>query len=797
MAALLSAVGLMTDGMDEAAAQTSSTWTGGAGNGTWSLASNWSTLPTTSGTWSLFFGGTTQTTSANDIGTINLSGLSFTNDGSVGQTATFTLSGSTLALSNSLITTTNASGFAPNGDSIGNRLSLSGSTTVSLGAGHNLTIAGDISGVAATLLKVDSGALYLTGSNSYSGPTYINFGNVRTGSGGASSDSNSYALGTGDVVVGSGGMLSVRNSSTVSNNIWISGTGATVGASGGAPLMGSFGASNQTAVVSGTVTLGDSTSISSWGSSGVTNSKLLLTGPIELGANTLTFTQCVTAGATTSTEVRGGIAGTGSVIVDGTANIFITRASSYTGGTRIASGTLHTSDSGALGSGALAVNGGTLDLSGTALSVGTLSGSSSGLITSLVGGAASLIVNQSADATYAGSITDGAGVVGLTKNGAAALYLTGSNSYSGPTYINFGNVRTGSGGASSDSNNYALGTGDVVVSGGGMLSVRNSSTVSNNIWISGTGATPAPYTGGGPLCGSFGASNQTAVVSGTVTLGGSTSITTWGSSGVTNSKLLLTGPIELGSNTLTFTQCVTAGATTYTEVSGAIAGTGSVIVDGTASVYLNGVNTYSGATTVRSGMLGGHGTIAGAVAVESGATIAPGSLADSTGTLSVGSLQLAAGAFASMQIGGTSVGTFDQIASIANVDFGPTPTGGNLAIDFMTGGFATGDCWQLFSGASFSGHLNSVSATGAYGTLEFTYRGNGEWNATSGLLAAGQSFSFYENSNQAFKGRFTAGQLVVVPEPSAFVIAGAGLFIAGCYHLKRRRRARNSDTRRD
>ena len=534
MAALLSAVGLMTDGMDEAAAQTSSTWTGGAGNGTWSNASNWSTLPTTSGTWSLFFGGTTQTTSANDIGTINLSGLSFTNDGSVGQTATFTLSGSTLALSNSLITTTNASGFAPNGDSIGNRLSLSGSTTVSLGAGHNLTIAGDISGVAATLLKVDSGALYLTGSNSYSGPTYINFGNVRTGSGGASSDSNNYALGTGDVVVSGGGMLSVRNSSTVSNNIWISGTGATVGASGGAPLMGSFGASNQTAVVSGTVTLGDSTSI-----------------------------------------------------------------------------------------------------------------------------------------------------------------------------------------------------------------------------------------------------------------------TSWGSSGVTNSKLLLTGPIELGSNTLTFTQCVTAGATTYTEVGGAIAGTGSVIVDGTASVYLNGVNTYSGATTVRSGMLGGHGTIAGAVAVESGATIAPGSLADSTGTLSVGSLQLAAGAFASMQIGGTSVGTFDQITSIANVDFGPTPMGGNLAIDFMTGGFATGDSWQLFSGASFSGHLNSVSATGAYGTLEFTYRGNGEWNATSGLLAAGQSFSFYENSNQAFRGRFTAGQLVVVPEPSAFVIAGAGLFIAGCYHLKRRRRARSSDTRRD
>ena len=786
----------MTDGMDKAAAQTSSTWTGGDGNGTWSNAPNWSTLPTTSGAWSLFFGGTNQTTNTNDIGTINLSGLSFTNDGSVGRTATFTLSGSTLALSNSLITTTSASGWGSNSDAIWNRLSLSGSNTVSPGAGHNLTIAGSIVGIGS-LTKNGAGELWLTGSNSYSGTTYINFGSVRTGSGGPSSDSNNYAFGTGDVVVSSGGMLSVRNSSTVSNNIRISGTGATPAPyTGGGPLSGSFGSSNQTAVVSGTVTLGDSTSISTWGSSGVTNSKLLLTGPIELGSNTLTFTQCLTDGATTSTEVRGGIAGTGSVVVDGTANIFITRASSYTGGTTITSGTLHTSDSGALGSGALAVNGGTLDLSGTTLSAGTLSGSSGGLITSLVGGTASLIVNQSADATYAGRITDGAGVVGLTKNGASELWLTGSNSYSGTTYINFGSVRTGSGGPSSDSNNYAFGTGDVVVSSGGMLSVRNSSTVSNNIRISGTGATPAPYTGGGPLSGSFGSSNQTAVVSGTVTLGDSTSISTWGSSGVTNSKLLLTGPIELGSNTLTFTQCLTDGATTYTEVNGAIRGTGSVIVDGTASVYLNGVNTYSGATTVQSGMLGGHGTIAGAVAVESGATIAPGSLADPTGTLSVGSLQLAAGAFASMQIGGTSVGTFDQIASSGNVDFGPLANGGNLAIDFTASGFTTGDSWQLFSGSSFSGHLSSVSATGAYGTLAFTYLGNGEWSATSNALAAGQSFSFYENSNQIFRGRFTAGQLVVVPEPSAFVIAGAGLFIAGCYHLKRRRWARDSDIRR-
>ncbi|MFM8803448.1 MAG: PEP-CTERM sorting domain-containing protein [Planctomycetia bacterium] len=288
--------------------------------------------------------------------------------------------------------------------------------------------------------------------------------------------------------------------------------------------------------------------------------------------------------------------------------------------------------------------------------------------------------------------------------------------------------------------------------------------------------------------GSFGASNQTAVVSGTVTLGGSTSISTWGSAGVTNSRLRLTGPIELGSNTLTFTQCVTAGAVTWIEANGPIRGTGSVIVDGTSTVYMNGANTYTGPTTVRTGLLGGTGSIAGAVIVESGATIAPGDPADATGILTVGSLQLAAGSLAALEISGTAAGAFDRIVSSGNVDFGALPgSGGNLTIDFLSSGFNNGDSWQLFSGSSFSGHLSSVTAKGVFGTLVFTFIGNGEWKATGGPLADGQSMSFYETSANALNGLFNAGQLVVVPEPSAIVIASIGLGLAGYRQWRRRR----------
>ena len=762
------------------------TWSGGGGNANWSTSSNWSTLPTTSGTWNLVFGGTTQTTSTNNIGPITVDSLTFGNNGTVGRNANFTLSGSTLALSSATITTTATTSGSALTDSVGNALSLTGSNTASIGSGHNLTIAGNIDG-AGSLTMSGTGQLFLTGSNSQSGATYITGGSARTGSGGSSTDSNNYAFGTGDVVVSGSGTLAIRNSSTVANNLTIGGVGSS--ASTGS-LAGSFAAANQTAVVSGSVTLATDSLISTWGANVGTGSKLSLTGPINLGANKLTLSQVVTGTARTWIEVNGAIGGTGSVIVDGTATVYLNGASSYSGGTTLQSGTIHTGNSSALGSGSLTLNAGVLDLNGQSLSIGALSGSSGALITSLVGGSASLLSNTSAQTTYAGSITDGSGVVSLTKAGSGSLYLTGSNSQSGTTYITGGNVRTGSGGSSTDSNNFAFGTGDVVVSGSGTLAVRNSSTVANNLTIGGVGSSAST----GSLAGSFAAANQTAVVSGSVTLATDSLISTWGGNVGTGSKLSLTGPINLGSNALTFSQVITATTVrsvtapmTWIEVGGAISGAGSVIVNGTATVYLNGANTYSGTTTVQSGVLGGNGTIAGAVTVQNGAFLTPGSAANTTGALGVGSLQLDSGATAAMTISGTAVGLYDQVVALGNVNYG-----GNLTIDFTTGGFANFDVWQLFSQGSFSGNFSSITATGSYGSLTFNDLGTGEWQATGGSLGEGQSLSFYVDNTHAIGDRYKAGQLVVVPEPSTIVFAGIGLFVMGWRRLAKRRRAARS-----
>ena len=278
-----------------------------------------------------------------------------------------------------------------------------------------------------------------------------------------------------------------------------------------------------------------------------------------------------------------------------------------------------------------------------------------------------------------------------------------------------------------------------------------------------------------------------------MTLAGDASIATAASNGVTGSKLLLSGPIDIGSHVLEFRPGVAAvGRSVALDpaivVTGTISGNGSTLVDGAGTLFMNGVNTSLGSTTVLSGALGGNGTIAGDVTIQSGARLTPGNEENTTGALGVGSLMLNSGALSEMAISGTSLGLFDQVVAVNNVNYG-----GFLSIDFTTAGFANFDSWQLFSGSGHSGHFSSVAASGAYGSLTFNYLGSGEWKATGGLLAEGQSLSFYEDNSQAIGSRYQAGQLVLVPEPSTIVFAGIGLFMVGWRTWSQRRSRRSSD----
>jgi len=175
--------------------------------------------------------------------------------------------------------------------------------------------------------------------------------------------------------------------------------------------------------------------------------------------------------ASNAFTVSQSLSGTGSFIKRGAGSLMLSGSNSYSGGTMLSSGTLQAGNSNALGTGAVVINAGTLDLHGNSLAFGALSGSSGTLITNTVGGTSTLTSTAaSGTSTYAGNIVDGVGAVAINKAGAGTLTLSGSNSYSGGTTVSNGTLQIG--------NANALAAGALTVNGGTLDLHGNSMSVS-------------------------------------------------------------------------------------------------------------------------------------------------------------------------------------------------------------------------------------------------------------------------------------------------------------------------------
>ncbi|WP_346296937.1 autotransporter-associated beta strand repeat-containing protein [Rhodopseudomonas sp. P1] len=191
---------------------------------------------------------------------------------------------------------------------------------------------------------------------------------------------------------------------------------------------------------------------------------------------------------------------------------------------------------------------------------------------------------QSANSILDQMIT-GAGSV--TKTGSGVLTLSGLNTYTGGTTISAGTLQLGTG-----SNTGSI-TGDVI---------NNASLVFNR---SGT------YAFGGAISGTGGVSKAgigTVVLTGTNTYSGGTTISAGilqiGNGGSTGS---IAGDV-INRASLVFNRLGT-----YT-FGGAISGTGSVRKTGAGVTILTGANTYTGVTTISSGVLQiGDGGTAGSI----------------------------------------------------------------------------------------------------------------------------------------------------------------------------------------
>jgi autotransporter-associated beta strand protein len=360
--------------------------------------------------------------------------------------------------------------------------SLEGSVAVNLGGtqltvgGLNLSasLSGTISGIGGSLVKIGSGTLTLTGTNTYDGGTTINGGLINF------SAANNF--GSGQVTLNGGGLQ------------WAAGT--TTDISGQLASIGSSGATFDTN--GNTVTFANSLS----GTGGVTKAGL---GTLTLsGANTYTGTTTVTAGTlalASGASLVGALAvNGGSFATNGNASIgtlsgtggAITLASGILTVNNTSNATLAAPISGAggltmLGSGTLSLTAANSYTDPTAVNAGTLS--VNGSITSNVtvgsggtlGGNGTIVGNVTTLGTLApGNSIGTLNVVGNFTQGAGSTYQVEANAQGQADRINITGTATINGGtvqALAQPGTYAPSTTYTILSAtGGRTGTYNSVT---------------------------------------------------------------------------------------------------------------------------------------------------------------------------------------------------------------------------------------------------------------------------------------------------------------------------------
>ena len=313
-----------------------------------------------------------------------------------------------------------------------------------------------------------------------------------------------------------------------------------------------------------------------------------------------------------------GIAGTTSLVKQGTGTLTISNANSFTGGLAISAGQVILNQIGALGT----ANAVTFDAAapvGTALILNGFNASITGLDTTspnavVQNGSASTnvtltVTRATGTSSFAGSLQDGgAAPLALDKEGPGTLILAGTNLATGGNTIGGGTLQIGNGGATGSLN------GDTTFTAAGtMLAFNRTGTYAYAGNISGAGLLTVQGGGTLELTGNAGQTGGTTIATGTTLQLGA---------GGGTGALGGTGNIS-DSGTLAF---VRTGSTT---VPGNITSTGALTVgDGTVvgTLILTGANLYSGTTTINASTTLQIGAGGGAGAIGTGPVVDNGSL---------------------------------------------------------------------------------------------------------------------------------------------------------------------------
>ena len=714
--------------------------------------------------------------------------------------------------------------------------------------GRAVTFDSNLASSGASLAKLGSGTLALTGSNDVSGGLSLHGGTLRLG--------GTNAIGPADPTAGTiefnGGTLQFTADNTVdvsarisiadeqAFNIDTDGADVTFAT----PLQGTGSA--LTKLGDGTLTLAGNN---------------LYNGTTTISAGTLRLGDGGTAGQVAGNIVNnaslvfdrsdiptfsGAISGTGSLTQQGTGTLVLTGNNGYTGGTKLDRGVLALGSLDAIGSsGTISFGGGTLQYNGAnqvdySSRISTADGQAIRIDTS----------DQNVD-----FLTGLAGTGStLEKLGGGTLTLSGSNTYSGGTTVSGDTLEVAATGSITHSSadlvvGTTAGNGTLFVNGGS-VSVRNATLGRDDAR---TGALTVDnggtFTSSGTLLVGNGdsASGTFTVAGGTVTTAAATigAGSANGTATVSGGSWTNSGDLAVGNGTLTISSgTVTVGGTLSDSSQFGIALQGGELRIGTggaggvlqANVNLHGSLVFNSSSDSSYGReIEGSGTLtktgSGTLTLTNAGTYGYSGLT----TVSAGGLVIEGSLVNSSVIvgGGGAVGGSGMVPNTVQVNSGGTLAPGLAGAPslFTVGALVLQDgslsSFRIVGNGALAGtagtNYDSVTITGTPASLGgtvrldfsnadafaigqvfqlFAFDGGSPVGHLSSVLSAGSgaysSVRFYRtgvgewtstfgSSEQFLRFDEFTGRLEVVPEPSTWGMLLAGSAFVGISALRRRR----------
>jgi autotransporter-associated beta strand protein len=406
--------------------------------------------------------------------TVNSGGRAWFKDDSVGETAAFTIkSGGIFDISHHNAGSVSVGSIAGAGDFYlgGNNLTTGSNNTDTEVSGviqdgpAPLSGAATVPGTGASLTKIGTGKLTLSGSNSYTGGTTLNEGGLYVNS--------NNALGTGTLSISGGTLGTTVGGTTLANAVSVNGDFNINPASGGLKLAGNVDLGSATRTITNVTTVQDSAysavfSGAIGGSAGLTLATPLA-GPSSnyfefSGSTANTYSGVTTVQDRTILNLSksaGVIAIPGDLVIEaaGTVQLFAADQISDTATVTVK---------------------GELNLAGSPETIGTLNGPGYGLVDVSAFGILTV-----GGGNYAGVIENNGSPGQLVKAGPGTLVLTGANTYTGDTTINGGLLQV----------DGSIKSANTIVNTGGTLG--GIGTIGGN--VSNNGGTVAPGDSPGTL----------------------------------------------------------------------------------------------------------------------------------------------------------------------------------------------------------------------------------------------------------------------------------------------------------